>query len=147
MTVATFDVVEFALGHVLAAGWLADVADDDADLWRAYLDAVGIDRRDGKAEAEEVLRFVDDDGLGRLVHDAYEFVRFHESDLLAAQVSGLSERQLGCDMWLSRCGHGTGFWDHGLGDVGIRLHRAAGLYSEVSVDVRRGADGWEVTVM
>jgi hypothetical protein len=28
---------------------------------------------------------------------------------------------LGHDLWLTSCGHGTGFWDRGLGDLGDRL--------------------------
>ena len=32
---------------------------------------------------------------------------------------------LGHDLFLSMGGHGTGFWDRGLGEVGDRLHKAA----------------------
>lgn len=32
---------------------------------------------------------------------------------------------LGHDIWLSAGGHGAGFWDRGLGELGDRLHEAA----------------------
>lgn len=35
----------------------------------------------------------------------------------------------GQDFWLSRNGHGTGFWDRGYGEVGDKLHKAAKVYS------------------
>lgn len=31
----------------------------------------------------------------------------------------------GHDLWLSSCGHGTGFWDRSLDELGNRLHAAA----------------------
>jgi len=42
------------------------------------------------------------------------------------------------DFWLTRNGHGAGFWDRGLGDLGKRLSTAA-KYGSLSVYV--GADG------
>lgn len=44
----------------------------------------------------------------------------------------------GRDYWYTRNGHGTGFWDRGLGQVGDDLATAA-RYSEVSL--YRGDDG------
>lgn len=32
----------------------------------------------------------------------------------------------GHDFWLTRCGHGAGFWDRGLGDLGDRLTALCG---------------------
>lgn len=45
----------------------------------------------------------------------------------------------GHDFWLTRNGHGTGYWDRGLGDLGDRLADAARVYS--SVDLYVGDDG------
>ena len=38
----------------------------------------------------------------------------------------------GHDFALSRNGHGTGFWDRGLGDLGRRLNDAADAWGEVN---------------
>ena len=40
-------------------------------------------------------------------------------------VSELDDTQIGHDFWLSRNGHGAGFWDRGLGDLGDTLHKWA----------------------
>lgn len=45
----------------------------------------------------------------------------------------------GHDFWLNRCGHGAGFWDRGLGELGDRLSDAAKVYG--NVDLYIGDDG------
>lgn len=50
-----------------------------------------------------------------------------------------SLEQAGHDFWLTRNGHGAGFWDRGLGDIGERLTKASKVYG--SVDLYIGDDG------
>lgn len=38
----------------------------------------------------------------------------------------------GHDFYLTRCGHGAGFWDRGLGDLGDRLTKVAKGYSSLN---------------
>lgn len=45
----------------------------------------------------------------------------------------------GHDFWLTRCGHGVGFWDRGVGETGERLTRAAEKFG--NVDLYVGDDG------
>lgn len=45
----------------------------------------------------------------------------------------------GHDFWLTRNGHGAGFWDRGLGDLGDRLTTLAQTYGEADPYV--GDDG------
>lgn len=45
----------------------------------------------------------------------------------------------GHDFWLTRQGHGTGFWDRGIGDVGDALSDAAQAVGECYVET--GDDG------
>jgi hypothetical protein len=45
----------------------------------------------------------------------------------------------GHDLWLTRNGHGTGFWDRGVGDVGDKLADAARSLGESTMYV--GDDG------
>jgi hypothetical protein len=47
--------------------------------------------------------------------------------------------QAGRDFWFTRCGHGVGFWDRGLGDVGDKLSDACKQFG--NVDIYRGDDG------
>lgn len=44
----------------------------------------------------------------------------------------------GHDLWLSSRGHGTGFWDRGLGDLGDRLHEASKVVSSDACPVDSG---------
>jgi hypothetical protein len=45
-------------------------------------------------------------------------------------LAGLSDEQVGHDFWLTRNGHGAGFWDRGLGEAGERLSAMARPYGE-----------------
>lgn len=53
--------------------------------------------------------------------------------------SGLDPAQAGHDFMLTRNGHGAGFWDRGLGDVGDDLSDAARVYGTQGLYV--GDDG------
>lgn len=50
-----------------------------------------------------------------------------------------AEDRAGHDFWLTRNGHGAGFWDRGLGELGDRLTAAAKVYG--SVDLYACDDG------
>ena len=49
-------------------------------------------------------------------------------ELIAA--TGASDEQTGHDFWLTRNGHGAGFWDRGYGPIGDKLSDAARVYGE-----------------
>jgi hypothetical protein len=75
--------------------------------------------------------------LAEAIEDVTDFVDSNESLLV---VSGLSDPQIGHDFWLTRNGHGAGFWDRGLGQVGEALSEASKPYGEV--DMYAGDDGY-----
>lgn len=58
--------------------------------------------------------------LARMQVDCDDFTGNPEVAALLEQ-SRLSAEQIGYDFWLTRNGHGAGFWDRGLGDVGTKL--------------------------
>ena len=68
--------------------------------------------------------------------DCADFIKAHEADLDA---SGLTAARAGHDFWLTRNGHGSGFWDEGLGELGDRLTKASKFYG--SFDLYVGDDG------
>jgi hypothetical protein len=82
--------------------------------------------------------------LARIAEDCVAWQKSHEELLDDAFYAGLENGsayepiQAGRDYWFSRNGHGVGFWDRGLGDVGDKLH-AACKYSERYLC--RGDDG------
>ncbi len=61
---------------------------------------------------------------------ANEWCRSFINDNLADLEScGLSADSAGHDFWLTSAGHGAGFGDRGLGDVGHRLSKASKPYA------------------
>jgi len=50
-----------------------------------------------------------------------------------------TDHQAGVDFWFTRNGHGAGFWDRGLGEVGEHLSKIAKTFG--TRDLYRGDDG------
>lgn len=82
--------------------------------------------------------------MASMREDCEDFCKSNHADLLAyceamgnEQWSG--EMRAGHDFWLTRNGHGAGFWDRGLGELGERLTKAAKVYG--SVELYPGDDG------
>lgn len=70
----------------------------------------------------------------------YEFYRRNGN--AAHPDAGSAEACAGHDFWLTRNGHGAGFWDRGAGAVGDALAEAARVYGGVDLDesnMREGA--------
>ena len=62
----------------------------------------------------------------------------HYLDSLEIDYSMVPDDTLAGDFWLSRNGHGAGFWDRGMGVLGFDLHAAAKSFG--SIDVYIGDD-------
>ena len=65
------------------------------------------------------------DSLDEMRTDCTEFCYANKKDITNSK---LSPEQIGHDFWLTRNGHGTGFWDRGLGEIGKRLAQNAKIY-------------------
>jgi hypothetical protein len=72
----------------------------------------------------------------QMENDVSDFIESNEALL---SESGQSDEQIGHDFWLTRNGHGVGFWDRGLGTIGDALSKASKSYGEVYLYV--GDDG------
>lgn len=57
----------------------------------------------------------------------------------AELIESLDPGQVGHDFWLTRNHHGAGFWDRGLGELGVELTAAAHAFGESDLYV--GDDG------
>lgn len=80
--------------------------------------------------------------LKRMVEDCRAFQAHEETVLdMASRVDGLDYNscKAGHDFWLTRNGHGVGFWDRGLGKVGDELTKASKAYG--NADLYVGDDG------
>jgi hypothetical protein len=74
-----------------------------------------------------------------MIEDCKSFQRSEREDLAKVYATGhYDEGQAGHDFWLTRNGHGAGFWDRGLGAVGERLSEAARAYGSIDLMVSRG---------
>jgi hypothetical protein len=118
----------FILGYLTAALWsstdtLPESRDEHGDGETVSLDSY--DWAEGEAE--------------KLHADCKDFIKSNAADLLAykEQKSHAPEYDsfecAGHDFWLTRHGHGVGFWDRGLGELGERLSKASKTYSEVDL--------------
>lgn len=90
----------------------------------------------------------DDDGEpldstdAELSDDALDAMRAECEDFWAANYADLrtlDAGEAGHDFWLTRNGHGAGFWDRGLGELGERLTQASKAHG--SSDLYIGDDG------
>jgi hypothetical protein len=69
--------------------------------------------------------------------DVYDLILANVDDFFAYVVARSADN-FGHDFALTRNGHGAGFWDRGLGELGDRLTTAAKVYGESSVYVNDG---------
>lgn len=82
--------------------------------------------------------------LASMREDCADFIQSNAADLKEYAERMANERWsgedfAGHDFWLTRNGHGVGFWDRGLGDLGERLTEAAKVYN--GIDLYIGDDG------
>jgi hypothetical protein len=90
--------------------------------------------------------------LGKIIADCQRFqlensaalktVYAIETCIRGQMQNKYSPMQAGHDFWLTRNGHGAGFWDRGLGDQGVQLSKACGWRSSFpGVELYVGDDG------
>lgn len=83
--------------------------------------------------------------LAAMASDCEDFQESNKEGLAEAYACESSnygkdkEFSAGFDFWITRNGHGAGFWDRGLGEIGDDLTAAAKVYS--SIDLYVGDDG------
>ena len=56
-------------------------------------------------------------------------------DTNRVDLASMTDEQAGHDFWLTRNGHGAGFWDRGLGELGDRLTKASEAFGECNLYV------------
>ena len=120
------NIEHFLRGYIACALWSSGDGGD------GYLD-------DDSYELSDVAR-------AKMLEDCEDFVKHHGDDLAEyiERISydpsqGEAEDYAGHDFWLTRNGHGAGFWDRGMGELGERLADAARAYG--SVDLYAMEDG------
>lgn len=104
---------------------------------RAYVEMALFSSTDGEGEPLEEsydIRDLAPEALASMAEDCADFQAAHAGD-----ISG-REARAGGDFWLTRNGHGAGFWDGDWpADAGRRLTEAAHAYGSCELGV--GDDG------
>lgn len=104
--IASPEIVEILNGYLEAALWSEEDRIGEANIESDISD-------DAKIDAYiEIKKFVNQAG-----------------DLL----NNIEPSQIGHDIWLTRSGHGAGFWDRGLGEIGDKLSDIASDMGEKSL--------------
>ena len=107
---------------------------------RAYLECAlwsTTDDNDTPLDQEHSIYDFADDVLDLAMADCARF-QLENADMLARAYSSevyieghrYDEGSAGHDFWLTRNGHGAGFWDRGLDDVGEALTKACEAFGE-----------------
>lgn len=114
------------------------------DFTKAYIACALWSSTDGNGNSLD-----DDYGQGDIAQATLEeMVRdcaaFQEScaDLLNAYYQTRSAGDAGQDFWLTRNGHGAGFWDRGLGQLGRQLTDQAKVYGSSDLYVGDDQQVW-----
>lgn len=115
----------FAQGYVEAMFFTDASSADDGDLEDATFHDLAPETLD-KIQAD-CLAF--ETANAALLDQAYE----HGGD-----AGGYDSEAAGRDFWYTRNGHGVGFWDRGLDEIGDKLSDACRYHA---VDLYRGSDG------
>lgn len=121
----------------LATGTIESMLDQyiDTALWTAVdmetMHPMDLGREFLSPQAEKSMREDVTNFLAACWGDVWED---YQVDL-----SGIEPEQLGVDFWLTRNGHGAGFWDRGLGEIGVALTELSKSYG--ASDLYLGDDG------
>ena len=97
------------------------------EFLNAYITAALWSSSDGDNESLEEFE-VADETRTKMKEDCLKF--HNENHTL---LYGLDPAQCGYDFWLTRCGHGVGFWDRDLGEVGDKLSEVCSKWGEVNL--------------
>lgn len=119
----------------------SDLIDSLDDFTRAYIEcalwsSTEISEDGDMGEPLDANYFIEDIALKTLREMVADCRAFQKDN--AADLAGLDASQCGHDFWLTRNGHGAGFWDRGLGALGERLSQASKPYGSVDLMAYRG---------
>ncbi len=123
---------EFVRGYIQAALWTS-ICENDEDC----------EHLDEKYDESDLAK----ETLAQMEKDCDQFIKENENDLfdykeqrgIPFDADYTESDCAGHDFWLTRNGHGAGFWDRGLGELGDKLTSATEKYSEAHLYV--GDDG------
>jgi hypothetical protein len=96
-------------------------------------DATGGNPLDDNFDVEDIA----EEAIAQAIKDCDNFRAYVEE--CGLNFGELTEERAGHDFWLNRNGHGCGYWDEGMGELGDELSDAAKTFGCCYLDV--GDDG------
>lgn len=133
------DLGDFTKGYITAAFWTEEERLCEESEGLRNLPAVAFDTKTMESRFEGGNSHGFDDlapeTLSRMIVDCASFEMANKGLLAGCG----SDEQNGHDFWLTRNGHGAGFWDRGYGPVGDLISKKARAFGECSLYV--GDDG------
>jgi len=118
---------EFILGYITCAIW-ASTGDDEQPLDEKY-DSDDLAPETRMAMEKDCEKFIAEN----------ETVLGDYEEIIGSHPEYSKSEKAGHDFWLTRNGHGAGFWDRGIGETGDKLTEASKGFGEVDLYV--GDDG------
>jgi hypothetical protein len=136
--VGYFNLDAFTRGYIEALFFTETSPCYTSDEWESdeCQEAQRKGQADGNLPGDVGFSDLDADTLAAIIADCAAFQRVHADDL-EKLVSGPYDYDLenaGRDFWYTRNGHGCGFWDRDLGEIGDRLTEACGWSSRNSAN-------------
>jgi hypothetical protein len=130
--VGYFNLDAFTRGYIEALFFTETSPAFTSDEWESdeCQEAQREGQADGNLPGDVGFSDLEPDTLAKIIADCEAFQRVH-ADLLSAayEHGGYDDERAGNDFWYTRNGHGTGFWDRGLGDIGDKLGDVCGWSS------------------
>jgi hypothetical protein len=101
----------------------------------AYIQAlIFTDVNDDSEWSESFTGDLSPEAMAKCNSDCCDFVDLLVKEgLFEKTLEVMTPEQIGHDFWLTRNGHGAGFWDRGNGELGETLSSLAKIYGDVSV--------------
>lgn len=111
---------EFLRGYITCALW-SSTGDDDRPLDSTH---------DETDLAGETLQAMKDTCAKFMADNEKDLDEYSQNRAIPRDADYTEADCAGHDFWLTRNGHGAGFWDRGLGELGDRLSEAAEAFGE-----------------
>jgi hypothetical protein len=122
MKIREFELDDFTVAYLICALWSSVVEGDSGENLDQNYD----------------LEDIHDETLKEMISDCNRF-RDDNENLLEKLPEDYENSKMGHNFWLTRNGHGSGWWDEGLGKLGEDLTSVSHSYGEYSLYV--GDDG------
>jgi len=101
---------------------------DTISMLDSYIEAAIFTAEEELGSEGDLESYINNDSKIDAYTDIRDFV-----NAAGSLLNNIDPSQIGHDLWLTRNGHGAGFWDRGLGDVGEKLSQIASKMGERNV--------------